>query len=246
MIQNQSTKPTLKTGYMKLVTSAERGKWMPFSMVFGGLYQFVRDDHPRRDIWEYGVAAVLLVVCLVQIAVLARLRQSHSTSHAPSSWERQELLIQVTCALGCAFCAWGGSWSLVSCFCGISVFCGISHITRARHRQSYWLLLPLDDNAAPPTSDQPAAWPIWNYLAIDGDGVDIRPYLERPGSPGEEPFCRVLVEYHENQIRVLAWSEGVDIDGDPDIVAVLVADVTKLRLSRPVVDSSTLEKHAKH
>lgn len=62
---------------------------------------------------------------------------------------------------------------------------------------------------------------------IDGDGINIRLYIDCPESLNDEPMGQVLVEYHENQLRVLTWPEGVSSDDDPDSVEVLVADVAE-------------------
>ncbi len=199
-------------------------KWLGGALVLNGLYRLVVDNHPQLDAWEYVVAAVLLGLSLVQIAIAAKVRRSQRV-YPSSLFELDENLVQATCVLGCAFCAWIGLWSLVLCFCGISLFYGISQLTRAQQREGYTLLLSLADNGEIADEVQHGDQPIWMYLVIDGDGVDIRPYKERPGSLEEYPMSRVLVEYHENQFRILAWSEGANIDSDPDTVEVLVADV---------------------
>lgn len=211
---------------LELAPYASIGKWSSGVLVLEGLYRFVIANHPHLAAWKYVVAAVLLGLSLVQMAIAVKVRRNHRMDPFSSPLELGENLLQATCALGSAFCAWTGVWSLVFCFCGISLFCGISHLTRARYRQGYTLLLPLVDNEESKEENQHAARPVWMYLRIDGDGVDIRPYKERPGSLAEDPMSRILVEYRENQFRILAWPEGISIGGDSEVVEVLVADVT--------------------
>lgn len=225
-------KHTRNTGYMELATYADMVKWMSIVkwmgilLVLGGLQQLATENHPQRDLWEYAVSAALLVATLVQIAVLARLRRRHDTYPSPFPLVLHEFLILGTCALGSAFCGWVGFWSLVCCFCGISVICGISHFTRAGQGQSYRLLLPLFDSAENTTRNGHDASPMWVYLVITADGIDLRPFHQRPGNPGDaDPLCRVLVEYRGNQLCLLTWSEGVNIDGDPDSVEALIENV---------------------
>jgi hypothetical protein len=206
-------------------------KGLGWLLIVWGLMGVIDVHQSHLRLW--GNIVVWVIGALSITLTIISTRMERATSPYPSLLlELVGLLARSSCAVAGTLCAVAGLWPL-TCF-----FWGMGLITVPGRAQGYMLLVPLADNGDKGTN---SAHPIWAHFLINGDGIDICPYKDRPGSLDEDPMSRILVEYHRNQLRVLAWPEGISIDEDPEVVEALVSDVAGFKPPLPA-DGTSLER----
>lgn len=189
-------------------------KWLGWLLIVGGgLLLLIGDSQSHLGIvWGNLIVGSTIALSLTLVVIYAKMKRSPSL--LPTALlDLVGFLARAACAVTGALCVWAGLWSMTCALFGLALLI----------LPEYGVLdVPLSDNG---DADEQNAGTIWAHMVIDGDGINIPHFKERPGSLDDEPMSRVLVACHQNQLRVLSWPEGVCIDDDPGSVEVLVADV---------------------
>ncbi len=185
-------------------------------LVLGNLLQLLVAPPSRlKTCLDYALLGVPVALALLLVIVFDSIKR-RPLLLPTAALDLMGNLSQASCAVAAAVCAWAGLWPLACAYVGLVL------LTLPARAARYALLVPIFDNGEP---GEPNAGSIWAHLVVDGDGVNMLLYKERPDSLDDAPMARVIVECHRNELRLLGWSEGVCIDDDPNSVEVLVADV---------------------
>ena len=203
---------------MDIDTLIRARKWLGWLLIVGGGLLLLMGDRQSHLSTAGGnlIVGATMALSLALAMIYGIMKRAPSTPPL-ALLDLVGFLARAVCAVAGAVCAWAGLWSMTCAFWGLGL-----NILPERAARYVLLSVPLFDNG---DEDALNAGSIWARLTIDGDGINILIYKERPGTLDDEPMSRVLVECHRNQLRVLGWPEGVSIDDEPKIVAALVADV---------------------